>query len=231
MIDTAKLPTGWRIVAVPSNWDAEDPHNLDRIRPVQVAPLTQLPSTFSLVVQSEAMADQEPPEALIIRFAAAGDDAPVMSGLGDRWLLHIREVDDEVPADEWQSLAKRLIVDFAASAEVRESAAAFMKALPDLPRRVQEAGSELSVPTEATGHRRRKITPEHLEEVAGIYIAAEEKPTRAVQLHFGVSHSTAAKWVGKAREMDLLSPPPEQVRNAGSDEGEKPRRFVRVPKR
>lgn len=206
MIDTAKLPTGWRIVAVPSDWDAEDPHNLDRIQPVKLGPLTHLPSIFSLVFQSEAMADQEPPEALIISFAAAGDDAPVMSGLGDRWLLHIHEVDDEVPADEWQALAKTLIAAFAASPEVRESTAAFIKALPDLPRRVQATASELSVPAEATGHRRRKITPEHLEEVARIYLAAEEKPTRAVQLQFGVAHSTAAKWVRAAREQGLLPP-------------------------
>lgn len=221
VIDTAKLPTGWRIVAVPSNWDAEDPHNLDRIQPVKLGPLTHLPSTFALVLQSEAMADQEPPEALIISFAAAGDNAPVMSGLGDRWLLHMREVDDEVPADEWQPLAKTLIAAFAASSEVRESTAAFTKALPDLPRRIAATASELSVPTEATGQRRRKITPEHLEEVARIYLAAEEKPTRAVQLQFGVAHSTAAKWVKAARENDLL-PPAKPEESPGMTAGRGP---------
>lgn len=58
---------------------------------------------------------------------------------------------------------------------------------------------------------------QHFEEVAAIYRRALEapdpatgtgraKPTAAVAEHFGVSKSAAAKWVARARTMDLLPP-------------------------
>jgi hypothetical protein len=50
--------------------------------------------------------------------------------------------------------------------------------------------------------------PEHFAEVAAVYRKHEadggRAPTKAVKDHFGVTKSTAAKWVARAREMDLL---------------------------
>jgi hypothetical protein len=57
--------------------------------------------------------------------------------------------------------------------------------------------------------RRRVVTAQHLAEVAGIYRAAVirgEPPTVAVAERFTVSHSTAARWVGLARDAGTLGP-------------------------
>lgn len=63
--------------------------------------------------------------------------------------------------------------------------------------------------------RRRRGRPaygrEHFEEVAAVYSAASiegQRPTKAVQEHFGVAKSTAAKWVARARSMGLLRKAP-----------------------
>jgi hypothetical protein len=63
--------------------------------------------------------------------------------------------------------------------------------------------------------RRNRITPEHLAEVARIYREAweaGEHPTIAVQNYFGISHSTAARWVGQARRAGHLGRPAEGSR-------------------
>jgi len=55
--------------------------------------------------------------------------------------------------------------------------------------------------------KRYRLTRAHLEDVAAVYREALENgagPTRAVANHFDVSHSTAAKWVGKARRHGAL---------------------------
>lgn len=59
------------------------------------------------------------------------------------------------------------------------------------------------------GGRPPKYGPEHFEKVANVYADALGRgrtPTRAVARHFDVSQTTAAKWVAKARELDLLGP-------------------------
>lgn len=69
------------------------------------------------------------------------------------------------------------------------------------------AGMELVEPKPHVVGKRYRITRAHLEEVADVYTKARSNgqgPTRAVADHFGVAHSTAAKWVGQARTEDLL---------------------------
>lgn len=59
------------------------------------------------------------------------------------------------------------------------------------------------------GGRPPKYGPEHFADVANVYADAHElgrTPTRAVARHFDVSQTTAAKWVARARELDLLGP-------------------------
>lgn len=67
------------------------------------------------------------------------------------------------------------------------------------------------------GRRRNRVTRQLLEEVAGIYRKASdvgEPPTQAVASWFGRPHSTAAKWVARARKEGLIDPV------SGSKEGE-----------
>lgn len=57
--------------------------------------------------------------------------------------------------------------------------------------------------------RRNRITDQHLTDVATVYRnadAAGRPPTRAVAEHFQTSHSTAARWVGLARQAGKLPP-------------------------
>lgn len=58
-----------------------------------------------------------------------------------------------------------------------------------------------------TPRRRRTVTREHLAEVAEVYreaVGRGEPPTMAVKERFTTSHSTAARWVGMAREQGEL---------------------------
>jgi hypothetical protein len=60
------------------------------------------------------------------------------------------------------------------------------------------------------GRRRNRVTVQLLTEVAQTYREAweaGEPPTRAVSAHFNTSHSTAARWVARARKDGLLGPP------------------------
>lgn len=53
--------------------------------------------------------------------------------------------------------------------------------------------------------KNRRMTPEHLREVAAVYIAHRSgKPTVAVAEQFGVAHRTAALWANKATEAGYL---------------------------
>ena len=57
--------------------------------------------------------------------------------------------------------------------------------------------------------RRRLVTPQHLTEVAEIYREAYElglPPTKTLAERFQISHSTAARWVGRARATGALGP-------------------------
>ncbi|MFR9796580.1 hypothetical protein ACL02U_11850 [Streptomyces sp. MS06] len=71
------------------------------------------------------------------------------------------------------------------------------------------AGMTLAEPKQARAGKRYRITDAHLDEVASAYTKARKNgqgPTRAVADHFNVAHSTAAKWVGRARTAGLLPP-------------------------
>jgi hypothetical protein len=54
--------------------------------------------------------------------------------------------------------------------------------------------------------RKHRITPELLERVAQVYMAASGWPTKAVAEEFQISRSTAATWVGQARKDGFLPP-------------------------
>ena len=63
------------------------------------------------------------------------------------------------------------------------------------------------VELESDAPGRRRMTDEHLIDVANVYRAAWQEggnPTQAVANRFGTSHSTAARWVGLARKAEYL---------------------------
>ncbi|MDP9949159.1 MULTISPECIES: hypothetical protein [Streptomyces] len=139
------------------------------------------------------------------------------------------------PMDTWKRLAIVGMARFLASADPDELAEENARqGFGDLRRSWDEAARMWQ--TQLGGHaqenaeraasvpvrRRRRITREHLEKVVEVYRKADAEgvpPTRAVQQIFATTHSTAAKWVAKAREEGLLGPSP------GSRGGEIPSPF------
>ncbi|MGW0169525.1 hypothetical protein ACWDWT_30770 [Streptomyces sp. NPDC003343] len=204
MIDDSPLPAGWRAVAVPSDWDLDEAEL--HIRPVTIDYVTY-PDDFFMIIQTPEMIAEQEPTGIIASFKASeaeGVRLVKIYGMGARWLDYLGEVVEKFPPTEWTKRAKSVVVKFLQLPEVRAS---FADAVGEFPLAPSEstAGSA----SEPGVQRRRKITRSHLEEVAKIYNEAQENdepPTRAVQTHFGVSHSTAAKWVGAARRNDLLPP-------------------------
>lgn len=202
--DTTAFPAGWRVLAVPSNWDASDMQV--HIRPVTIEYVT-VPDDFFMTIQTAEMVKKDLATAIIVSFRASEDGVRIrnITGMGTDWLQYLAEVVAVFPPTAWEKHAVGLIVEFLRLVEVREAAA---PVIAKLPRRGLDAPVS-SHPLDVGVQRRRKITPEHLGEVAKIYAAAQasdDPPTRAVQHHFGVSHSTAAKWVGAARKAGLLPP-------------------------
>jgi hypothetical protein len=77
---------------------------------------------------------------------------------------------------------------------------------------IQLMGPPGDVTREATLARREpqlRLSDETLQETARIYLAAERNPTAAVRREHSegpISYSTAAKWVQRARQLDLIPP-------------------------
>lgn len=200
VIDESPLPAGWRILAIPSDWDPDEAEL--RIRPVTIDYVTY-PDDFFMIIQTPEMMAEREPTAILASFKASeanGVELVKIHGMGPDWLMWLGFVATKFPFTAWTKRAQSVVVQFLQMPEIR-------KALADagIPR--PEAESAVGQPIDSGVQRRRKITPAHLEEVAKIYRQAQyqdEPPTRAVQQHFGVSHSTAAKWVGAARRNGLL---------------------------
>jgi len=70
---------------------------------------------------------------------------------------------------------------------------------------------ESTAAREAFENRRRRYGADHYREVADVYSAAREAPTRAVSEHFKMSRSTASHHVDQARKLGFL-PPTERGR-------------------
>jgi hypothetical protein len=204
VIESTPLPKGWRALAVPTNWDLEEAEL--RIRPVTIDYVTY-PDDFFMVIQTPEMIAKDELTTIIVSFKASeaeGVKLVRITGLGADWVTHLAEIVQKFPPTEWTKHAKSVVVKFLQEPELRKF---YAEAVADLPR--QEGEGAVGQPIEPGVQRRRKITRAHLEEVAKIYNEAhenDEPPTRAVQHHFGVSHSTAAKWVGAARRNGLLPP-------------------------
>lgn len=205
VIDESPTPADWRVLAIPTDWDFESEL---RIRPVTIDYVTY-PDDFFMIIQTAGMwdasaANPADPTAIFVNFKASTTDGIKLvkvHGMGE-WVPYLDEVVRHFPPLAWTERAKGEIVKFLQLPGLREQLAATAVPRPESERPADQT-AEVGV------QRRRKITREHLEEVAKIYNHAQsedEPPTRAVQNHFGVSHSTAAKWVGSARRTGLLPP-------------------------
>lgn len=199
-------PPHWDVSVWPDGWDFErdyypDP-NLTQVGYVL------LPARFHMVLHWPDLMDgkSEHGGALIVGFEARDGELEFRELYGvdmdvEKWIGHLVQ---EFPPDKWKSFAVAEITRFLALDEDPQEAAkraASAMQVVDLRKRVQ---AEPKV-----GRKRHRITEEHLAEVAGIYADADargEPPTLTVAGHFGVAHSTAAKWVGKARDIGLLKP-------------------------
>jgi hypothetical protein len=67
---------------------------------------------------------------------------------------------------------------------------------------------EIESDTDQTRIGRPPVALSQIVELAQIYVAEPRRPTCAVAEYFGVHNSTAVKWVRRARELGLLTPPP-----------------------
>lgn len=205
MTDTP--PISWRVLAVPVNWDPADPQQLNMIRDVQIDYVT-VPDDFVMVIQTQDMLGAVEPTAIIVNFRASRREGVTLTritGVGAHWENYLGEVVRGFPPTGWAKHAEGLIVDFLRLPEKREAVSAPISELPPRQLEVRDSAPSLGVGVQ----RRRKITPEHLQEVAKIYTAAQasdDPPTQAVRVRFAVSHSTAAKWVGAARRAGFLPP-------------------------
>ncbi|MEU0809546.1 hypothetical protein [Streptomyces sp. NPDC005970] len=203
------LPPHWHASVWPEGWDFERDHYPDP--DLQQVGYVLLPKRFHMVVHWPELEDgrSEHGGALIVVFEVFEGDVEVRELFGvdmdiGKWIEHFVK---EFPPDRWKPFAVAEITGFLGGDEKRKEAAtraaASGKKGVDLRKlkHADAAGKE--------GRKRHRITKKHLEEVAYIYRDAASHgrpPTLAVAEHFDVAHSTAAKWVGKARANGMLDP-------------------------
>lgn len=182
--------------------------------PVRVGQLW-VPSQFQLSVIDEQYPVEDGPLLVELLFHAKGGEIRLAAVLSSPL-----EVDDALavlrqkqPLSEWKRDALMLLAADAATAEVTNGRGWVQGEMTEAERRA--VGDAVGVAMRAAHsmplkRRRNRVTSDHLAEVAQVYReawAAGEPPTKAVAEHFSTSHSTAARWVGKARGADLLGPP------------------------
>lgn len=167
-----------------------------------------VPERFYLILQSPAALKASTPTAIVVVLAAGPKGVKVVHffGVGDDWLTYLDDVVAHVPGTEWVRLATKKAVAFMLDRSVLRELDSLITAL-DLP--AYGAAAAFASPGSPGIQQRRKITPEHLQMVAATYEEAQRStapPTRAVADVYEVSHSTAAKWIGKARAAGYLPP-------------------------
>lgn len=175
---TPTLPAGWSCFTWPADWRPGESMSL-----VQVGDDT-LPAKFHLAIHTPEMT--APGGAVLFTYIAHRQWVTLLDirGVGINIGTHLAQIMTALPPDDWDQIA-------------RQQVAAFVPA-------------RAPVPTNGAAIRSRfRLTDDHLNTVAAVYGEAQAvgaPPTRAVQHHFGVAHSTAAKWVGHARKAGLIAP-------------------------
>lgn len=212
------LPPHWHASVWPEGWDFDRDYYPDP--DLQQVGYVLLPRRFHMILHWPELDDgrSEHGGALIVGFEVIEGNLEVRELFGvdmdiEKWIEYFIK---EFPPDRWKSFAVAEITAFLGGDEKRKEAAT----------RASTAGKKgvdlrkLKHPdaSRKEGRKRHRITRKHLEEVASVYLGAANQgnpPTMAVAEHFDVAHSTAAKWVGKARASGILEPIPEREKARG----------------
>jgi hypothetical protein len=199
-----ELPADWQAYPWPTGWDT------GRLTFERIG-YTLIPTRFLLAVRTPATGDG----AVILDFAAKNGAASIAAirGAGVDLTEHLVPVVTAKTSAEWSKYAQWRIVHFLVDTDPThgdpDSIAAIEKEVRPLLDALQGShGTQTRSRNNSFGLRRR-ITNDHLNQVAAVYQQAADRgegPTRAVANHFGVAHSTAAKWAGHARTRGLLAP-------------------------
>ncbi|WJD99733.1 hypothetical protein [Streptomyces antimycoticus] len=212
------LPPHWHASVWPEGWDFERDYYPDP--ELQQVGYVLLPRRFHMVVHWPELQDgrSEYGGSLIVGFEVVGEDLEVRELYGvdmdvEKWLGYFIK---EFPPDRWKPFAVAEITAFLGGDEKRKEAAT--RASTSGKKGVDLRKRKRTDATRKEGRKRHRLTPQHLEEVAHVYLDAAsqgEPPTMAVAEHFGVAHSTAAKWVGKARASGMLEPVSDSEKDRG----------------
>ncbi|MGI5436195.1 hypothetical protein ACQEV4_01435 [Streptomyces shenzhenensis] len=213
MSTQTELPPRWHATVWPEGWDFEKDHYPDP--QLKQVGWILLPERFHMVVHWPELDDgkSEHGGACIVGFEVLDGGLEVREIYGldmdlEQWIGHLVV---NFPPQKWKQYASVEITRLLASPKLPEA-----MELPEglawivskSVRKGIDSRKESASGVEANeGRKRHRITAQHLEEVASVYAQASkvgEPPTRAVAEHFSVAHSTAAKWVGKARQAGLL---------------------------
>jgi DNA-binding XRE family transcriptional regulator len=208
-----KVPDGWKLTVVPG-W----PTNQQWKSELERAGNVLLPQAFTAIVSAEDHSDV----VFLCMVVDAGEVkmSAVMSSFSDvpAGLDRVRRA---APMHEWKRLAiagmarwlavvdpDDLARDFAQMATTggNEWWVSATRAWQNQLAGTADTNMEHAV-SMPIRRKRNRLTREHLERVAEVYRDAHAKgeaPTRAVQKHFGTTHSTAAKWVSLARKEGIL---------------------------
>lgn len=208
-----ELPPRWHATIWPEEWDPENDHYPDP--KLQKVGRVLLPERFTMTIHWPELNDGNSDHggALVIAFEVIDDELQVRDLWGYKmdvaeWISFFVQ---EFPPEKWKQFAKEETVRLLAIEEVPDEVGR-STAAPALKRgdlRQAERPNE----GKQEGRKRHRITTRHLEEVAKIYVNASSRgkpPTMAVADHFSVAHSTAAKWVGRARKAGLLAASPRR---------------------
>ncbi|MEH0423161.1 hypothetical protein [Streptomyces sp. B21-083] len=196
-----QFPHDWISSAWPKH-ELNVPLDLSAMKLVQVG-YVLVPEYFSWSLEAPEMTEgTDDVRGIIVSFKATPDGLETMMILGanldlEEWLPWVIA---RLPMESWKALATEEMVRWLADDEVR-------LLVPQLADSSETPAISLTKKPQTAKPRRYKITDRHLKEVVGVYTEAVENgepPTRAVADRFEVAHSTAAKWVGRARRDGLL---------------------------
>ncbi|MEU9405078.1 hypothetical protein AB0E08_05120 [Streptomyces sp. NPDC048281] len=199
---TTQFPDDWISSAWPKRTEGDREVDLSKLALVRVG-YVLLPEHFSWAIEApEMVKGTDQARGVIVSFKATSQGLEIV-------LIHGANLDLETwlpwaverfPMDHWKAFATEEMVRWMAQDDVRRQ-------MPQLAAESAPTSVNLIKQPQVNKVKRYKITDSHLREVARIYTEAVEEgvpPTREVANMFDVAHSTAAKWVGKARSGGLL---------------------------
>lgn len=210
------FPEGYSRV-IGAGWTVLTQETPETVPSVHIGPATY-PQRFELVVRSDSETNALPDFLCILMFKLSeGTGELSLTGVispthdVDQALSRLRTMH---PIEWWKRQAFLMLLGLKSVMASAAISDLFMKYLgADFSQR--EAADEawvkerLASSKSVYSRRNSRVTDSLLREVADTYRAAlddGENPTQSVAEHFYKSHSTAARWVGMARQRGFLEP-------------------------